>query len=224
MSVKDVTPYSVTISWETNVDTETILNWGVTSAYGEKRGITGVSKAHQIKVDSLLDNQEYHYQIVAKDETGNEVVDADKIIRTPLDTEGPKITNAKVDILPMGESDTTSSIIVSWQTNKPASTQVKYGEGILGNDYSNESNEDTSLNNSHTVIIKGLKPASSYHYKMVSKDRRNNITESQDYTFVTPTKEKSILQLILKSLEETFAWTGRLNQFFGKLGDRFMGR
>ncbi|MEI6267021.1 MAG: fibronectin type III domain-containing protein [bacterium] len=224
MSVRDITPYSVTISWETNVDTETILNWGTTAAYGEKRGITGESKAHQIKVDNLLDNQEYHYQIVAKDETGNEVVDIDKIVRTPLDTDGPKITNAKVDILPMGESDSTSSIIVSWQTNKPASTQVKYGEGMLGGEYANESVEDPSLNNSHTVIIKGLRPASTYHYKMISKDKRANVTESQDYTFVTPTKEKSILQLILKSLEDTFAWTGKLNQFFGKLGNRFMGR
>jgi len=224
MSVKDITPYSVTVAWETNVDTETIINWGTTTNYGEKKGTTGVSKVHQVKIENLLDNQEYHYQILAKDETGNEVADTDKIVRTPLDTEGPKITNAKVDILPMGENDTTSSIIVSWQTNKPASTQVKYGEGILGGDYSNESNEDTSLNNSHTVIIKGLKPASSYHYKMISKDKRTNITESQDYTFVTPTKEKSILQLILKSLEETFAWTGKLNQFFGKLGDRFIGK
>jgi len=223
MTVKDVTPYSVTVAWDTNVDTETIVNWGKTAAYGEKRGKSGVSKVHEIVIDKLDDNQEYHYQILATDDAGNEVADTDKIVRTPLDTEGPKITGVKIDVLPMGESDTTSSIIVSWQTNKPASTLVEYGEGVIGGTYDKRSVEDTTLNNSHTVIIKGLTPASSYHYRLVSADKRSNKTISQDYTFVTPSKEKSILQLIIKSLEETFAWTRNLNQFFGNIGRRLSG-
>jgi len=224
MTVKNITPYSVTIAWDTNVDTETIVNWGKTAAYGEKRGKSGVSKVHEIVIDKLDDNQEYHYQILATDDAGNEVADTDKIVRTPLDTEGPKITGVKIDVLPMGESDTTSSIIVSWQTNKPASTLVEYGEGVIGGTYDKRSVEDTTLNNSHTVIIKGLTPASSYHYRLVSADKRSNKTISQDYTFVTPSKEKSILQLIIKSLEETFAWTRNLNQFFGNIGRRLTGR
>ncbi len=224
LQVKNVTPYSVTIAWETNVETETVLNWGKTAAYGEKRGTAGTSQVHQVVIEGLEDNQEYHYQVVAHDAAGNEVVDTDKVIRTPLDTEGPKITNAKVDILPMGENDATSSIIVSWQTNKPSTTLVEYDEGIIGGTYNSQSTEDPTLNNSHTVIIKGLKPATSYHYRMVSKDKRGNKTESQDYTFVTPTKEKSILQMILKSLEETFAWTKNLGQFFANIGNRITGK
>jgi hypothetical protein len=74
MTVKDITPYSVTIAWDTNVDTETIINWGTTAAYGEKRGKSGVSKVHELVIDNLLDNQEYHYQILAKDAAGNEVL------------------------------------------------------------------------------------------------------------------------------------------------------
>jgi hypothetical protein len=223
MTVKNVTPYSVTIAWDTNVDTETIINWGTTIAYGEKRGKSGVSKVHELVIDNLLDNQEYHYQILAKDDAGNEVADIDKIVRTPLDTEGPKISSVKIDVLPMGENDTTSSVIVSWLTNKPATTLVEYDEGVIGGNYGKQSVLDTTLNNSHTVIIKDLAPASSYHYRLVSADKRNNKTISQDYTFVTPTKEKSILQLILKSLEETFAWTRNLNQFFGNIGKRLTG-
>lgn len=223
MKVKDVTPYSVTISWDTNVETETLINWGKTAAYGEKKGVSGVSKVHEVKVANLEDNQEYHYQILAKDEAGNEVSDEDKIIRTPLDTEGPKIENVKLDVLPMGEADATGQVIVSWSTNKPATTQVEYDEGVIGGKYALSTVEDNSLNTSHTVIIKDLKPATSYHYRIVSKDKRLNTTLSQDFTFVTPTKEKSILQLIIKSLEDTFAWTRNLNQFFGNVGKRFTG-
>jgi phosphodiesterase/alkaline phosphatase D-like protein len=224
MRVKDVTPYSVTISWDTNVETETLINWGKTAAYGEKKGVSGVSKVHEVKVENLEDNQEYHYQILAKDEAGNEVSDEDKIVRTPLDTEGPKIENVKLDVLPMGEADATGQVIVSWNTNKPATTMVEYDEGVIGGKYSLSTVEDKSLNTSHTVIIKELKPATSYHYRIVSKDRRENVTVSQDFTFVTPTKEKSILQLIIKSLEETFSWTKNLIQFFGNIGRRFIGR
>jgi len=224
MTVKNITPYSVTIAWDTNVDTETIINWGKTTGYGEKKGKSGVSKVHELVIDNLEDNQEYHYQILASDDAGNEVADSDKIVRTPLDTEGPKITNVKIDVLPMGESDAKASIIVSWQTNKPATTLVEYGEGVIGGTYDKNSVEDTSLSTSHTVIIKELTPSSSYHYRLVSADKRANRTISQDYTFVTPSKEKSILQLILKSLEETFAWTKNLNQFFSNIGKRLTGR
>lgn len=224
MRVSEVTPYKVTLTWETNVETETIINWGKTASYGEKRGKSGVSMAHELVIDNLEDNQEYHYQILAKDAASNEVADSDKIVRTPLDTEGPKITNVKIDVLPMGENDTTSSVIVSWQTNKPATTLVEYDEGVIGGTYGKRSVEDSSLNNSHTVIVKDLTAASSYHYRLVSRDKRGNKTVSQDYTFVTPSKEKSILQLILKSLEETFAWTRNLNQFFVNIAKRLTGR
>ncbi len=224
LKIAEVKPYSFKLTWDTNIETETLINLGTSTNYSEKRGKPGLSKVHELLVEGLTDNTEYHYQILAKDETGEEVASSDAAVRTPLDTEGPKITGAKVDILPMGESDTTASIIVSWQTNKPATTLVEYDEGIIGGSYKNQSTEDPTLNNSHTVIIKGLRPATSYHFRMISKDKRGNTTESQDYTFVTPTKEKSILQLILKSLEETFAWTRNLGSFFSNIGNRITGK
>jgi hypothetical protein len=101
---------------------------------------------------------------------------------------------------------------------------VEYDEGIIAGKYNNASVEDKTLNLSHTVIIKDLKPASSYHYRIVTKDKRGNTTLSQDYTFVTPTQEKSILQLILKSLEDTFAWTSHINLFMGNVGKRLLGK
>jgi phosphodiesterase/alkaline phosphatase D-like protein len=223
MRIKDVKPYEVTISWETNVETETVINWGKTASYGDKKGSQGMSKAHEVHVTGLEDNSEYHFQIIAHDEAGNEVADSDKVVTTPLDTEGPQILGVKTDILPIGADEATATVIVSWQTNKPASTLVEYDEGILGGKYTKQSIEDKSLNTSHTVIIKDLKPASSYHYKIVSKDKRGNVGSSPDHTFVTPSKEKSILQLILKSLEETFAWTRNIGKFFGNIWGRMKG-
>lgn len=219
-----VSSYEATVSWETNVDTETTINWGKTAAYGEKKGNAGTAKAHIVTVSNLDDNTEYHMQITAHDEAGNEVADEDRIIRTPLDTAGPQIIGVKTDILPIGADEASASVIVSWQTDKPGSTLVEYDEGIIGGKYGQQSIEDKSLNTSHTVILKDLKPASSYHFKIVSKDKRGNVGQSPDHTFVTPSKEKSILQLILKALEDTFSWTQNVGKFFTNVGKRVSGK
>lgn len=219
LTISNVTPYSVTISWNTNVDTETLMNWGTTTAYGQKRGNATVGKIHSVTIDNLEDNTEYHYQILAHDQAGNEVADEDKILRTPLDTNGPKITDVKNDII-LNEADNTAQVIISWKTDKPATTLVQYDEGVIGGKYSKSTVEDLGLSNTHTVIIKDLAPGITYHYRIVTKDRRNNETISNDYNFITPTAEKSILQLILKSLEETFSWIGNLGKFFNNIGKK----
>jgi len=177
-----------------------------------------MTKSHELVIDDLMDDTEYHYQIVARDEYGNEVVDDDKIVRTPMDKEGPKIENVKIDLMPIGESDETAQVIISWNTNKPATTKVEYDEGLISGSYSKSSIEDTTLSTSHTVIIKGLNPATTYHFRMISKDRRDNTTYSNDYNFVTPEKNKSIWQLIVRSLEETFGWVSNVGDFFKNIG------
>jgi phosphodiesterase/alkaline phosphatase D-like protein len=220
LRISSITPYSVTINWDTNIETETLINWGKTAAYGEKKGTQGRSKTHEIKVDGLEDNQEYHYQILARDEVGEEVADADKVVRTPIDTEGPKIEGVKTDILPLGENEEYAQVIISWKTNKPATTQVQYDEGIIGSRYDKSSIEDKTLSYAHTVIIKDLNPATTYRYRIIAKDKRENKTLSSDYNFLTPSKEKSILQLIIKSLEETFSWVKNIGNFFSGLGKK----
>jgi phosphodiesterase/alkaline phosphatase D-like protein len=220
LKISDITAYSVIISWVTNIDTETIINWGKTSDYGEKKGSTQKTKNHILRIENLEDNTEYHYQILARDETGEEVADTDKIVRTPLDTSGPKITDVKTDILPLDTSNNTASVIISWKTDKQATTLVQYDSGLIGGNLSKSSIEDPSLTNAHTVIVKDLDPATTYRYRITSKDKRGNTTISNDYNFITPAAEKSILQLILKSLEETFSWIGNIGQFFSNLGKK----
>lgn len=217
-SVKDISPYSATITWSTNVSTDTGVNLGKDSSYGQRAGKPEETKIHSVTLENLEDNTTYHYQIVVRDQFKNEAITGDATFSTPLDTEGPKITEVKIDLLPMGSDDETAQAIISWTTNKPSSTKIEYDEGVIGGKYSKSSIEDVSLNNSHTVIVKELNPSSTYHFRIVSKDKRSNETKSQDYTFVTPTKEKSILQLILKSLEETFSWVKNVGSFFRNLG------
>jgi hypothetical protein len=218
--IKEINSYGITIAWETNVPTDTLVNWGTSSRYGERRGKAERVNNHELKIDNLFDDTEYHYQIVSRDEFGNEVVDDDKAVRTPLDTEGPKIVSVKTDVMPLGEGDETAQVIISYETNKPATTLIQYDEGVIGGKYSMSTIKDSTLNMTHTVIIKDLTPATTYHFRIATEDRRKNQTTSNDYTFLTPSKEKSILQLIIKALEETFSWVKNVGSFFQGIGKK----
>ncbi|MCL5093518.1 MAG: fibronectin type III domain-containing protein, partial [Patescibacteria group bacterium] len=182
------------------------------------------ARNHSVKLENLEDNTDYHYQVVIKDKLGNEAKSTDLTFHTPLDTTGPAIKEVKVDQLPMGTDEETASAIISWTTDKPATTQVEYDEGVIGSTYSQKTVPDSSLGMTHTVIIKELTPGTTYRFRLISKDKRGNITNSQNYNFVTPNKEKSVLQLIIRSLEETFSWVKNVGTVFGRMRDRVIGR
>jgi len=98
-----------------------------------------------------------------------------------------------------------SQIAVSWQTDEPASSQVLYGTGI-GGDYTNKSTEDKTYKTDHLVIISDLTPSTAYHLQVVSADKSNNISKSENVIVVSPEVVKSPLQLILQTIRKAFGW------------------
>ncbi|KKR17573.1 MAG: Cytochrome C family protein, partial [candidate division CPR2 bacterium GW2011_GWC2_39_35] len=206
IKTKNVSYYAATIFWETNVSTDTIMAFGKDESLGQRKGNQEVGKAHEIVLDNIEDNAQYFYQIISRDKHGNEVRSDVLNFKTPLDTRGPEINDIKIDLLPMGAEDEYAGVIISWNTDKDSSKQIEYGEGVVSGKYDFRTTEDQNASTGHTVIIRDLNPSSTYHFRIKATDKRGNQTNSQDFSFVTPTKEKSILQLIIKSLEETFSW------------------
>ncbi|MDD3481099.1 MAG: fibronectin type III domain-containing protein, partial [Patescibacteria group bacterium] len=214
------TPYTATVTFNTNVDTEASVTFGESGNFDLKAGTSEYKRNHNVELENLMDDTTYNYYIEVKDKLGNTKKTATGTFATPLDKTGATVEGLKVDILPMGESDETASVIISWSTSKPTTTQVKYDEGVIGNDYGKATIEDESLNTSHTVIIKELNTSTTYRFKIGGADKRGNETDSDEYTFVTPQKERSILQLILRSLEETFSWVNNVGGFFRNIGEK----
>jgi alpha-tubulin suppressor-like RCC1 family protein len=220
VEIMEVTSYTAKIRVEVTKDVEASITYGTGGNLDKKAGSTTFAKIHTIELDTLEDGANYTFYVDVKDSAGNTARSETRNFATPLDTQGPKINQVKIDILPMGESDENASVIISWTTDKPSTTKVEYDEGIISGKYSKSSIEDDSLNTNHTVIIKELQPATTYHFRILSKDKRDNATYSNDFTFVTPSQEKSIFQLIVRSLEETFAWTKNLGSFFSNLREK----
>jgi hypothetical protein len=200
-------PRSTDGSMARNDDTGGTSNSGIS-----EQGQSDFVSSHAVTIIGLEPAKAYHYRVKSTDQFGNIAISEDKTFTTPADTLPPIISNTKSEVTTSGTGDNMKIMaIISWDTDEPATSQVEYGQGLSG-EYANKTEEVTSFNMSHTVIIPGLKPNASYQYRIVSKDASNNISKSLDQTLITPTKEKSLLQLIIKSLEETFSWTKRLNQ------------
>ena len=76
----------------------------------------------------------------------------------------------------------TTSAVIIWTTNEPATSQVEYG---LNTDYGSNTTIDTNLVITHSVTLTGLASNTTYHYRVKSEDAANNLAISDDYTFTT---------------------------------------
>ncbi len=71
---------------------------------------------------------------------------------------------------------------VTWTTDEPATSQVEYGETT---DYGLSTPLDEDRVTSHNVMLSGLEPDTTYHFRVNSKDALGNLAISDDYTFST---------------------------------------
>lgn len=93
------------------------------------------------------------------------------------DTSPPEITN--VSISDIG----TTSALVTWYTNEPATSQVDYG--VTTNYELTNGNGLFVTTHKLSLNYKLLKPDTEFHYRVKSIDAAGNVSLSKDQTFVT---------------------------------------
>ncbi|MDY6965908.1 MAG: NosD domain-containing protein, partial [Halobacteriota archaeon] len=92
------------------------------------------------------------------------------------DTTPPIITNVTATDI------TSNSAIITWDTDEPSDSLVKYGTK-LGN-YTLQKH-DTENVTSHSVDLSGLLPNTKYYFVVNSTDLSENSNESEEYNFTT---------------------------------------
>jgi len=211
VSVGTTTFDTATINWTTNVNTDSNIEYGVSTLSGTQ-GKADSTQIHSVTLIGLEAKTAYSFRALSKDKFGNSATSPTGSFTTQSDTQAPKIDNVQSEVTSTGAGETVKyQAVISWETDEPASSQIEYSAGISG-DYAERTKEDLSLNSTHVVILPDLKPNSAYHFRIVSKDKAGNQGVSDDISLITPPKEKSLLSVILKSLEDTFSWVGRLRE------------
>lgn len=198
-------------TWETNVPTTSILNYQASGGSSANKSDPEYKKVHDITIGGLADKTTYFLTARGVDEHGNEAVSETNNFTTPDDTRPPKLSNLTVEIKASGiSSSQKAQLVVSWETDEPASSQVEFGPGISSDSYTSKSQEDSTLTMSHIVIVSELDPAKLYHLRAVSKDASGNIGRSLDTTAITGKVQRSVIDLILNSLERSLSFLTKL--------------
>ncbi len=98
------------------------------------------------------------------------------------------ITQSLPDVAPptisniQAVSVTHNSATITWITNKNSDSQLEYG---LTTSYGNSTALNASMLTGHSVSLSGLNPATTYHYRVKSKDASSNLAISEDHTLTT---------------------------------------
>lgn len=204
--IADAASTTYDVIWSTNVPTSSNV------VFSSSKGHITESKAdletqHSLRVKNLLDQATYTIIASGRDQYGNECTYMASSVTTPVDTRSPKISNMIVEVKSSGFGETQKAqIIVSWETDEPATSQVEYAQGMSGTEYTNISKEDLAHSTSHVVILSELEPSKIYHLRALSRDMGGNRGYSEDTTTITGKIQDSVLDIIMNSLTQSLGW------------------
>jgi hypothetical protein len=82
VQIGTVTDDSVTITWQTDEDADSLINYGLQEDYGIVRDPVVDKTSHSITLDELDPGRVYYFRVVSADENGNQGISADYKVQT----------------------------------------------------------------------------------------------------------------------------------------------
>jgi len=112
---------------------------------------------------------------------------------------------------------TYNSASISWNTEELSDSTVRYG---LTTSYTTYSPTNSTLVASHSVVLSGLSPNTTYYYQAKSRDAASNLAVSEAYTFKTTvapegitltTTPTELVAITISSSKIGLTWTAPTN-------------
>ena len=175
-NIKNSTPTgtSVLITWNTDEPSNSTVEYGFDESYGFEKSDDTLVTLHSIELTELNSDVLYHFSVKSTDDSDNSNQSVDYTFLT-LDILKPVITKIE-NSTPVGRS-----VTITWKTNEPCDSLVKYG---LDDNYG-ETVYDSKFTNSHSIILTDLESETLYHFSVNSTDDDLNSNQSVDHTFAT---------------------------------------
>ena len=209
MQISGTASTSLLVEWNVNTPVSSIVTFYPTNNPSQARDEVNVllkSGVHRMVLLDLFPNTAYTIIIKGRDFRGNEASSGPIAFSTASDTRPPVLYDLEVtsEIIGSG-TEATAQIVVSYKTDELSTSQVEYGEGT-GTIYTQKSQLDTNMSQSHLVIISGLTPSKVYHLRAISKDEGGNSGYSIDKVIVTNATTENAFDLVIKNLSSIFSF------------------
>lgn len=163
---------------------------------------------HEMTVSDFQPGIIYNIKIESEDINGNIATEIIDPFSTSEDDFPPEISQIKTNSSISSDREARTQTVISWITNEPATTRIYYMEGVHGPNVelsgSTEANNDYSKD--HISLFTEFSPGTVYTFRVESIDSGGNKTLSDPHTFMTPKKSESIIDVIIRVLEDTFGW------------------
>lgn len=206
---------TILVTWTTNTDVSSIITYypeGQTEDARDEVNVALTRGDHRMIIRGLLPQTDYMLVVKGRDKVGNEATSDAQRLTTATDTRPPQISDLHVEgsnipAVTQTAQEQTAQLIVSWNTDEPATSQVEFGEGT-GSTYAQKTQEDSNLTFNHIVIISNLTPSKVYHLRSLSKDKAGNVGNSIDTVTITPKATENALNLVITNLQGAFGFLG----------------
>ena len=210
---------TVLVTWESNTEISSIITYypqGDAASAKDEVNVALIKENHKMIIRGLIPQTTYSLYVKGRDKAGNEASSDAHMFTTATDTRPPQIADMRVEganDISAGTSseESTAQLVVSWNTDEPATSQVEFGEGT-GSSYSQNTPEETNLTLNHTVVIPNLTASKVYHLRAISKDTAGNLGNSVDTVTITPKATENALDLVVSNLQEAFGFLGKLRK------------
>lgn len=126
VEVTDVTETSVTVTWETDENADSAVNYGLQPDYGIVRVPVADRTTHSITLDNLEPGRVYYFRVVSADDSGNQGISADYRVQTsgtPQTGDGQSSSDGQGTAAGDGSSSQTETTTTS-QTQSQTTQEI----------------------------------------------------------------------------------------------------
>ncbi|HAS00146.1 MAG: hypothetical protein US57_C0002G0053 [Candidatus Moranbacteria bacterium GW2011_GWC2_37_73] len=150
-----------TISWKTNAETTSTVEYGLSTSYGEKKESTSFTTEHSLNLSGLNQGNTYHFRVKGKDKDGKFYASSDQTFdpKSP-----PIIENIVVDEI------TEHGAVVSFTTNVPTDATVAFQDVQNGDNSGTQGDPDLTID--HRIKLIGLNSGTTYKTTLSVRDEQ----------------------------------------------------
>lgn len=211
--VKGTAQPTVEVFWESNTEVSSIITYAPVDTPALTREVINLDLIvgkHSAQIAGLQASTAYTLVVKGLDKLGNEGESTVLSFNTATDSRPPAISNLVVEgtiVTTAASGEGQAQLIVTWDTDEPATSQVEFGVGSYG-EYTQRTQIDANPTYNHLVVVSNLTPAQVYHLRAVASDSSFNQSESGDTVTITPKLADSAFDLVVNNLLQIFGFLG----------------